>query len=155
MSNSAVKTYLYKAIRKYRYSYYLKLLNPTARTLIDLGCRDHEFVQLVKRKGYEAIGTDIENDIHVTQSSADIITCFQVLEHIEDPLKAVKNIAKLCYRQLIISVPNEPWFSLFRLSWEPEHLWAITPMILKRYLGPPTHESFIFFKRYYVGVWER
>jgi len=36
-------------------------------------------------------------------------------------------------RQLMISIPNEPFFTLCRfLHWEEKHLWAITPKIMKQ-----------------------
>lgn len=84
----------------------------------------------------------------------DIVLCQQVLEHVPDPVKAIKELRRVAARQLIITVPYEPFFSIARLCcWEKEHLWAVTPLVLKHYLGAPIFENKLFFKRYYLGVW--
>jgi len=133
----------------------LELLDKSAKTLLDIGCSDGKFVELAKRKGYHATGIDIEDRIEKTKKTADIVTCFQVLEHVYDPVKAIKNLNRLYKKQLIISIPNEPFFSLYRLGWEKEHLWIVTPKILKYYLGKPKYGKRIIFQRYYVSVWTR
>jgi 2-polyprenyl-3-methyl-5-hydroxy-6-metoxy-1,4-benzoquinol methylase len=120
-----------------------------------MGCESGFFVDLARKRGYSAHGTDIENDVASSTQSADIITCFQVLEHVSDPVKAIQNLRTRFNRQLIISVPNEPWFSFWRLGWEPEHLWAITPQALQRQLGAPSFEATFLLKRYYVGIWTK
>lgn len=98
---------------------------------------------------------DIRN-LSFKDNSFDIVLCQQVLEHIDEPVKAILELKRVYKNQLIISVPNEPFFTILRLfSWEKEHLWAITPRLLKKYLGEPVFEKTIFFKRYYIAVWER
>lgn len=146
---------LFKLWRRIRYGYYLKLLDRSAKTLLDVGCSDGKFIKLAKKEGYYTTGIDIKENIEDTKKTADIVTCFQVLEHIHNPVKAVKNLNRLYKKQLIISIPNEPFFSLYRFGWEKEHLWAITPRILKHYLGKPSFEKRIIFNRYYVAVWSR
>jgi SAM-dependent methyltransferase len=138
-----------------RYRRYLALLDPQARTLLDVGCMNDRFVRAARNAGYEASGVDIEHDLASMTASADVITCFQVLEHTRDPVAAIKNLAGLYRRQLLISVPYEPWFSFWRLSWEPEHLWAVTPAALRLHLGPPAFEARIILGRYYVASWTR
>lgn len=146
---------IFKLLQKWRYRYYLKLLDLGSSTLLDIGCEKGGFIELAKSEGYVSKGIDIEDNVETTTKKADIITCFEVLEHTLNPVKAILNLKKNFKKQLIISIPNEPLFSLFRLSWEKEHLWAITPKVLKHYLGNPTFESKIIFKRYYVGIWEK
>ncbi|MDR2999668.1 MAG: class I SAM-dependent methyltransferase [Fibromonadaceae bacterium] len=53
-------------------------------------------------------------DIYTLKSEHefDIIICCEVLEHLQKPLKALKNIAKLNAKIYIFSVPNEPFFKL-------------------------------------------
>lgn len=150
-----MKRVLFLILRRLRYRTYLPFLDRSLRTLLDLGCSDGVFVERARAMGFDATGTDLENDVTTSRRSADIVTCFQVLEHVKDPPAAIRNIAGLPWKQLIISVPNEPWFSLWRAGWEPEHLWAVTPAVLRLYLGEPQWERRFGLGRYYVGVWRR
>jgi 2-polyprenyl-3-methyl-5-hydroxy-6-metoxy-1,4-benzoquinol methylase len=146
---------LFLFLRGFRYRRYLSLLDPSAKTLLDIGCSDGEFVEAARKKGFDARGTDKENDVATTTDTADIVTCFQVLEHVPDPVRAIQNLSRLYRRQLIVSVPNEPLFSVYRLGWEPEHWWAITPAALRHYLGAPSYETTMMFNRYYLAIWKK
>jgi ubiquinone/menaquinone biosynthesis C-methylase UbiE len=42
----------------------------------------------------------------------DLVLALEVLEHIENPEKGLKEIRRVCRNHCIVSVPNEPWFSL-------------------------------------------
>lgn len=75
-------------------------------------------------------------------SSFDLVICTEVLEHLDDPTKALKEILRVSKKNLIISVPNEPFFMLSnfirgknisRLGNDPGHI---------------NHWSFISFKKY-------
>ncbi len=44
--------------------------------------------------------------------SFDLIICTEVLEHLEDPKKALKELARVPKKYLMLSVPNEPYFML-------------------------------------------
>ena len=151
-----MKKFFFRLLRGFRYDFYLRLLDPSLKTLHDLGCGEGGFVKLAREIGYDARGTDIEHDIESSTQSADIVTCFQVLEHIVDPPAALRSLRALHWKQLILSVPNEPWFSLWLgASWEREHLWAVTGAALKKHLGEPVYERRILLGRYYVAVWRR
>ena len=97
---------------------------------------------------------DVEN-IKFPDNSKECVVCFEVLEHTEDPVKAMKELKRVFSKQLIITVPYEPYFTFFRLGWDKEHYWAIRPSILKHYLGKPVYENLLVFRRYYVAVWEK
>ena len=66
---------------------------------------------------FEAIpAEDLEPDRH----GAELIVCCEVLEHLEDPERALDVLASLARPWLIASVPREPLFrglNLARLSW--------------------------------------
>lgn len=45
-------------------------------------------------------------------NSFDIVVCCEVLEHLEDPKKALQELKRVGKEYFILSVPNEPWFSM-------------------------------------------
>jgi 2-polyprenyl-3-methyl-5-hydroxy-6-metoxy-1,4-benzoquinol methylase len=51
-------------------------------------------------------------DLPYKDNSFDIVLCTEVLEHLEEPIKALKEISRVSKKYLILSVPNEPFFRL-------------------------------------------
>ena len=47
--------------------------------------------------------------------SFDLILCLEVLEHLKNPSSALKEIARVTSKHLIVSVPSEPFFMLGNL----------------------------------------
>lgn len=160
-----LETQIYNLLRLYRWKIINKLLDINSETLLDIGCKDLFLYSKLKNKykitladyfpkNNVIIKEDIQN-LSFKDKSFDIVLCQQVLEHMPNPPKAISELKRVTKKQLIISVPNEPFFTFYRfLIWEKEHLWAITPKILKFYLGKPIYENKIFLKTYYVGVWK-
>jgi SAM-dependent methyltransferase len=63
--------------------------------------------------------------------SFDMVTCLEVLEHLEHPAAAVRELASVARHAVILSVPHEPYFRignvlrgkhLSRLGNHPEHV---------------------------------
>ncbi|MDD5063197.1 MAG: class I SAM-dependent methyltransferase [Phycisphaerae bacterium] len=159
-----LKIKIYNIIRLYRWKTVRKLLDPNAKNLLDIGCSELFFYDKLKDK-YDVTAADshptselikkedIQN-LSFPDKSFDIVICQQVLEHVFDPVKAIYELRRVTRKQLIISVPYEPFFTLCRcLVWEKNHLWAITPKALKFHLGKPTYEKKLCLKRYYIAVW--
>jgi SAM-dependent methyltransferase len=42
----------------------------------------------------------------------DLVLCLEVLEHLGDPAAAVNELARVASRDVVVSVPHEPWFRL-------------------------------------------
>lgn len=64
-------------------------------------------------------------------SSFDLVLCSEVLEHLKDPLSAILELSRVSKEYLLLTVPNEPWFSISTLlsgqyfsslGRHPEHL---------------------------------
>ena len=79
-----------------------------------------------------------------TDRGADIVTCLEVLEHLEAPARAVEELARICRGHCVVSVPWEPFFRLGNLcrgkdvrQWgnNPEHVQQFRPSSLRRLLG--------------------
>lgn len=155
---------LYSIARRRRWETIRRHLDPNAGSLLDIGCLDLFTYEELKDK-YACQLADLEprhemirrEDLqHLTfdDKSFDIVLCQQMLEHVPDPVQAMRELKRVTRRQLIVTVPNEPWFTLCRLlRWDKDHLWAVTRMALACHLGKPAHEGTCFFGRYYFGVW--
>jgi ubiquinone/menaquinone biosynthesis C-methylase UbiE len=64
-------------------------------------------------------------------NSFDLLICTEVLEHLEDPTKALKELLRVSKKYCLLTVPNEPYFTIqrfirgkniFRLGDHPEHI---------------------------------
>jgi 2-polyprenyl-3-methyl-5-hydroxy-6-metoxy-1,4-benzoquinol methylase len=63
--------------------------------------------------------------------SFDILTCLEVLEHLREPGQALAEMARVSRKHLLLSVPNQPYFTLAnllrgrnlrRLGEDPDHI---------------------------------
>jgi len=160
----AIKVKLYNILRTYRFKVIHPLLDPQSQTLLDIGCAELYFYHQLKSRfeitladyepQHELIQKEDVQNLSFADRSFDIVLCQQVLEHVSNPVPAIQELRRVTRRQLIITIPYEPFFTLARFClWEKNHLWAITPKALEHYLGKPTYERKIICKRYYVGVW--
>lgn len=126
-------------------------------TLLDVGCGEgYQLEVVLKTKNFESSAIDPSQDalrilskklprvktsvgvaekLPYKDASFDLVTCCEVLEHIKDYPKAIKEIKRVGRRYLIFSVPDEPLFSianflrgknLKRWGSDPEHinLWS-------------------------------
>jgi len=121
--------------------------------LLDLGCGTGGFLKVMARGGWKAQGIEKsdkikkysteENKIYCADlldmkfdgGSFDVITLWQVLEHLSDPKKYLAEINRLLKEDgiLVVSVPNigsmqakfgaNKWFHLD----VPRHIWHFTP----------------------------
>jgi len=48
-------------------------------------------------------------------NSFDVVICSEVMEHLEDPEKALKELKRVTKKYLLLSVPNEPFFTIQRI----------------------------------------
>lgn len=76
--------------------------------------------------------------------SFDLVVCTEVLEHLEDPIKALREMLRVSKKHLIISVPNEPFFmisnflrgkNLSRLGNDEGHINHWNAHSLKKFLS--------------------
>ena len=133
---------------------------------LDVGCTDLYLSDKLKERNIKCTSVDIDpkselikkediENLSFEDNSFDLIMSLEVLEHTYNPIKAISEIKRVSSKYILITVPYEPFFTLFRFFfWEKEHLWAITPEIFKKYLGKPLLEKKFFFKRYYMGLWD-
>ena len=104
------------------------LFDGKGKRALDVGCSFGYVASLLKRAGYETYGLDISTyalheavrrkvDVfflrHDVQRSLpfvgrtfDLITCFDVLEHLDDPLKTLKSMYRACKGIIICTTPH-------------------------------------------------
>jgi SAM-dependent methyltransferase len=77
--------------------------------------------------------------------SFDLVLCLEVLEHLGDPAAAVAELGRVSAREVVVSVPYEPWFQLgsllrgkhlLRAGNHPEHVNHYRRRSLARLLEP-------------------
>lgn len=104
----------------------LKHCNPQGKTLLDYGCGRGECLGLASEAGFAVQGTDVDpecvrlaarygqvSQLNVSDplsqfgtKSFDVITCFHVLEHVENPKQVLTTLTKMARSYVVIAVPN-------------------------------------------------
>lgn len=161
------KNPIQKLLIKNFYSSLISLAKPLkAETILDAGCGEGFTMDKLSKKG---VGKKIEGieytkdalsfgkklfpnltfrqgsvyELPYKDNSFDLVICTEVLEHLEEPAKALKEILRVSKKYLIISVPNEPFFmlcnflrgkNLSRFGNDEEHINHWNPLSFKKYL---------------------
>ncbi len=90
---------------------FLKKHISTSETVLDLGV-DNPFSQIMKQEGFSVsntTGEDLDkNQEALRNSTADVVTAFEIFEHLLNPYTVLQNITA---KKLFISVPLRLWFS--------------------------------------------
>ncbi len=82
-------------------------------------------------------------DLPYKDNSFDLIICTEVLEHLREPARAIKEMLRVSKKYLIVSVPNEPLFmisnllrgkNIFKFGNDRGHINHWNPLSLKKYL---------------------
>lgn len=128
--------------------------NINCESILDVGCGEGFTMSQLKTENskLKIVGVDsldesvkIAKEIHpyldirkgdiykldFKDNSFDLVLCTEVLEHLTDPKKALSELKRVTKRYLILSVPNEPLFTIQRflrgknvmgLGCHPEHI---------------------------------
>lgn len=75
-------------------------------------------VEKAQKKGLEVYHQTLEEYYHNDQQKFDVVTSFQVLEHVYDPMEFVKNCLKQLKEEgiLILSVPNNDGYKYLEVN---------------------------------------
>lgn len=104
----------------------LKHYPPTGQTVLDYGSGRGESILYFKQAGYDVTGTDVDEECVRLSSkygkcsvldvsdpvkqfgvkSFDVVTCFHVLEHVENPKKTLTDLVKIARSYVVLAVPN-------------------------------------------------
>jgi 2-polyprenyl-3-methyl-5-hydroxy-6-metoxy-1,4-benzoquinol methylase len=106
----------------------VNLFDGEGKTALDVGCAYGFGIEILRSLGYDCHGTDIskhslliakrtnpvaglvlsdiQSDFPFEDGIFDLVTCFEVLEHLPNPLDAVKNLYNCCKSLLLCTTPN-------------------------------------------------
>lgn len=123
-----------KALIDNFYKELFKMIKPLkANSILDVGCGEGFTLKKLEEKklGKRNVGIDYSDDairigkkiypklslfkgdvydLAYKDKEFDLSLCTEVLEHLEDPVKAVNEIKRVTSKHIIFSVPNEPFF---------------------------------------------
>jgi SAM-dependent methyltransferase len=136
---------------------------PGPGKVLDVGCGGGGFLSGMVKKGWQALGLEINPriarkvrrdlwldviladslDQAFTASTFDLITFWDVLEHLSDPRRALKEAARIARpsAQLILSLPNPDslearWFKFSWAGWDiPRHMWLFPRQVINNMLA--------------------
>jgi 2-polyprenyl-3-methyl-5-hydroxy-6-metoxy-1,4-benzoquinol methylase len=130
--------------------------------LLDIGCGIGYFLEEAQKRGWNVYGTEYTDEAikicqskgfkmqqgklnpeNYTEVSFDVVTSFEVIEHINNPIEEVQNINNVLRDDglFYFTTPNFNSFSrnLMKSSWSvicyPEHLSYYTPKTINRFLA--------------------
>lgn len=127
--------------------------------ILDIGCFNGFFVRHLLNLGFEASGIDFNNKAiefgkskyqlngYIANTSIDdllsrgvlydIVTMFEVIEHIDEYSRLIQSAAQLIRPGgiIIISTPNSHMLWRPRLDYPPHHLCRFTPLSLNTLIG--------------------
>lgn len=109
-----------------------------ANSILDVGCGEGFTLNRLKEHGIGkhlegvehsidaiSLGKKTYPDIKIKQgdiynlpyedNSFDLVLCTEVLEHLDNPGRALKELIRVSNKYLVVSVPNEPFFMLAQL----------------------------------------
>ncbi|NQX84490.1 MAG: methyltransferase [Flavobacteriaceae bacterium] len=90
---------------------FLKKHVATNASILDLGV-ENPFTEVMLKNGYKVnntSGEDLDLDQSaITNSHCDVVTAFEIFEHLLNPFKVLQSIQA---NQLIISIPMRLWFA--------------------------------------------
>lgn len=151
----------------------------TKGKLLDVGCGYGIFLHMAKQKGWDVFGVELSQPAvtycqtvynlnifngeiehaNFSEQFFDVITGWDILEHIPDPPSFLKTIRQLIKKDgiLALSLPNiQSWAAKFSGSkwWTllpKEHLWHFSPETLSRLLNEQNYKIFLIAKKPFSG----
>jgi SAM-dependent methyltransferase len=109
----------------------LKHCQPQGKSLLDYGSGRGEFLEFAAHAGFKAEGADVDPECvklsarygpacqlnaqdplaQFGNKSFDVVSCFHVLEHVENPKQILGAIAKIARQYVVVAVPNLRYLS--------------------------------------------
>lgn len=110
----------------------LKVGDPSGNLLETLGKRgtsvniNPECISFIRDKGLDALCLNAE-DMEFEDASFDYVFCFQCLEHIHNPIKALNEFGRIARKKVFISIPYTARTNIYNAGYwlnEQKKLWG-------------------------------
>jgi SAM-dependent methyltransferase len=131
----------------------IEAIQARAKLLVGVEYRPDKLAMALQRiPGASGIRADA-GMLPFSDRSVEVVTCLEVLEHLEAPERAVEELSRICRGRCIVSVPWEPYFRLGNLCrgkdvrhWgnNPEHVQHFRPSTLRRLLRQSFGEATLY-----------
>ena len=135
LSKNPVKNHL---LNKFNETFIEFVKKTSPNTILDVGCGEGFMIRNIKDilPSCNIIGIDISNnalamakkkcpdvdlrignatELQFEDESFDLVICSEVLEHIKTPEVTLSELCRVSANNILLSVPNEPWFWLSNL----------------------------------------
>lgn len=115
---------------------------------VDLGKKMYPYLNLKQGSIYK---------LSHKNNSIDLVICTEVLEHVEDPIKALKELVRVSKKYLLLSVPNEPVFMVANFArgknwsrWgnDREHIQHWSSWSFEEFIKKNTHNVSVVVKKH-------
>ena len=93
-------------------------------TVCDLSENAVKFVQ--EKLGYKGFVCDVSRGLP-EDTSYDTVICTEVLEHVEDPIRLIKELKRVARKRVIVSVPKDDEAKRFE-----DHVWSFSEDWMKK-----------------------
>ena len=111
------------------------------KSVLDVGCGLAAGLDVLSRKAADARGQDLDPRLQranvfigpvtdIPEKSVDVVTCIDVIEHIEEDAEFVRHLGRIARDIVFVSTPN---WALSRCQW-PYHVREYTPRQLRTLL---------------------
>ncbi len=117
-------------------------LKHAGKEVLDIGCSTGEYIQILNNHNFKCVGVDLNPEyivrtkeknieayimnakhLEFPNKSFDTVLLFEVLEHIENPIRVLREAKRVARRNILITTPNcTDFFRLKRLGLTYEHM---------------------------------
>jgi ubiquinone/menaquinone biosynthesis C-methylase UbiE len=135
------------------------MLKHAGKSVLDVGCGLGAYTRAFKKHGKFVVGVDNDKELILQarrkngaiykvasiynlpfkSNSFDTVVCSDILEHLEDDLKGLKEAARVCRKNVIVTVPSShvpKIFQLIGVTWcsreDPTHVRYYDEEMLKK-----------------------
>lgn len=124
-----------------------------SKEAIELGNTLHPKLQIKQGSIYQ---------LPYTKGEFDLVISTEVLEHLEDPKRGLQELIRVSKRYLLVSVPNEPWFTIQRFvrfknvlqfGDHPEHMQHWTHKSFAEFVKQNADDKISILKKKYPFPW--